>query len=403
MRKFLLLLLLAPVSLYAQVKITGKVVSSENKSPLPDVSVFLSNSKVGNKTQKDGSFTLSDIKAGRYELVVSCVGYKPYSKNIIIGYTDTHLPTIGLEDRVGELGEVKITSERDKTRERYIALFTRAFLGSTKNAADCKIVNPEVIDFTYDKKSTKLSASTSIFLIIDNKALGYRIKYLIQSFLTDPILGFISYTGSSVFEPMTSNALQEKIWQNNRAEAYRGSTMHFLRSCIANVVNENSFTVRELVRPEYRPTDSLIMRRISHFRNSLSVSERNDSLTYWITMYYTPKFAVSSLDKVLQLGEYIKLTNEKGIYAFGHHSKALLINYMNKINSIDKHSSFVTFIEPNTFFDNNGVIFTPGNTLFEGYWATTRVAEQLPVDYELPQEIEIQQAATPNTNDNFTH
>jgi hypothetical protein len=57
MREFLLLLFLVPASLYAQNNITGKVISVENKAPIPDASVLLSNSKVGKKTLKNGSFT----------------------------------------------------------------------------------------------------------------------------------------------------------------------------------------------------------------------------------------------------------------------------------------------------------------------------------------------------------
>ncbi|MES2267590.1 MAG: carboxypeptidase-like regulatory domain-containing protein [Bacteroidota bacterium] len=410
MRKFLLLLFFIPISLYAQIDITGKIISVENKSPIPDASVFLSNSKIGDKSRKDGSFTLRNIKNGRYDLVVSCVGYVPYTKTINVSDENITLNLIKLTEKIGELAEVKIKYESKSDRAKYIRLFTKAFLGDTYNATQCKIVNPNVLNFSYSKKTGKLFASTSEFLIIDNKALGYRIKYLVYSFMTDSESGLISYIGPSIFEPMTGNLLQEKIWQNNRSKAYKGSTMHFLRSCIANAVDENSFTVRAVISQEFRPTDSLIMRRISHFRNLPPIADMkdsilywkklyNDSLRYWEMIYYIPKSNKNtSIDRALMLPEFIKLTNEKGIYAFGHPLRVLSINYNNKVNVIDKRSSLVTFLEPNTFFDSNGVIFTPQNSLLEGYWITTRVANQLPVDYELPQEIEIKQAVTSNHN-----
>jgi hypothetical protein len=411
MRKFLLLLFLVPASLYAQVNITGKVVSTENKKPTPDASVFLSNSKAGNKTLKDGSFILTNIKNGRYELVVSCIGYKPYRKNIAVSDNNIHLPAIELEDRVGELDEVKIRYESKSRREYYLWIFKKAFLGNTYNASQCKILNPGVLDFDYSKKEEKLTASTSDFLIIDNKALGYRIKYLVYSFMTDST-GVTSYVGASSFKPMTGNALQERIWQNRRAKTYFGSTMHFLRSCIANAVNENSFAIRALIKPEFRPSDSIITQKIRHFKSPLYADEqdytakmaRKDSIAYWETMLSILPFTKPlAVERILSLNEYIKLTNEKGIYAFGYPLKAVLVNYKNNRNMLDSRSSFITFLQPNVFFDSNGVIFTPGDCLFEGYWQHLRVGDQLPVDYEQPQEIEIQQAATPNTNDNSTH
>jgi hypothetical protein len=100
MRKFLLLLYLVPASLYAQVNITGKVVGTENKKPIPDASVFLSNSKVGDKTQKDGSFTLRNIKNGRYDLVVSCIGYMPYKKVVNINDENISLLLLNLQKKL---------------------------------------------------------------------------------------------------------------------------------------------------------------------------------------------------------------------------------------------------------------------------------------------------------------
>jgi hypothetical protein len=289
-------------------------------------------------------------------------------------------------------------------------MFTKAFLGNTYNAMKCRIVNPDILDFDYNKKRQQLSASTSDFLIIDNKALGYRIKYLVYSFMTDEA-GVTSYVGASSFEPMKGNGLQEKIWQNRRAKAHFGSTMHFLRSCIADLIKENGFIVRELIKPEYRPTDSLILQKIRHFRSRFYVNEhgypdiqaQKDSIAYWEMMYSTSTKVATSIDRPLWPEEYIKLTNEKGIYAFGHHSKALLINYKQRINIVSFRSSFVTFLKPNVFFDSNGVIFTPGDCLFEGYWQHLRVGDQLPVDYELPQENAVQQASIPDQDVKTEH
>jgi hypothetical protein len=50
-----------------------------------------------------------------------------------------HLPTIELEDRVGELAEVKIKYESKSRCEYYLWIFKKAFLGNTYNASQYKL------------------------------------------------------------------------------------------------------------------------------------------------------------------------------------------------------------------------------------------------------------------------
>ncbi|MBD1386794.1 hypothetical protein IDJ75_16035 [Mucilaginibacter rigui] len=61
-----------------------------------------------------------------------------------------------------------------------------------------------------------------------------------------------------------------------------------------------------------------------------------------------------------------------------------MINYKHPQNGSNYHTSFITFLDNFTYFDSNGVIFTPLKTIVEGYWQTLRMGDQLPVDYELP-------------------
>lgn len=385
MNKILLLFLLSPLSLFAQVSIKGKVINRSNGNTIPLASVFLSNTGVGNKTEKDGSFKLSNIKNGRYQLVVTCVGFSPLQQTVTVSGDDINIPDIKLNPKVAELKEVKVKFEKKSDRDKYMRAFVKAFLGNNYNATQCTITNPDIIDFSFSKKKGLLRASTDDFMVIENKALGYRIKYLLESFVTnvDNDEHAVSYIGVSAFEPMEGDEQQQKKWINKREKAYRGSPMHFFRSCIADAVDQNEFTVRDAIRPELIPRQEVIMKKIAYFRNTAAKSQQSaDSLSYWNMMYWLPKNKISSVEQVLTLNKYIKLTNEKGIYAFGNKTKALFINYQNRINYVSGGSTYVTFLQPEAFFDSNGVIFTPDNMLFEGYWAQSRVADQLPVDYE---------------------
>lgn len=386
MRKFLLLLLLfAPSALMAQITITGKVISVTDKKAIANASIFLSNSKVGNMSLKDGLFTLNNVKNGQYDLVVTCIGFEPYHQNISVRGNDIQLPTIALKDKTSLLGEVKIKGgkrKRDYKRERYIRIFTREFLGRTKNAAECKILNPDVLQFEYDEPTDRMHATSTDFLVIENKALGYRIKYLLASFEFDPINGTMYYTGPSVFEPMSGTEAQETAWENKRVDAYNGSMMSFLRACLASNVLGAKFKVFELFRTPTpgRETDSLINAKLKFY----SKTGYGSMPEYWSKQSKMSKFDQNP-GKELKTNDYLNLTDEKGIYAFGYTPTIyLMINYKHESNSSNYHTSFITFLDKFTYFDSNGVIFTPLKTVVEGYWQTLRMGDQLPVDYELP-------------------
>lgn len=379
LKNLTLLLFLFPVTLFAQGVITGSVLTKPGNA-VPDASVFLSNASVGTKTLENGAFTLNNVKYGQYDLVVSCIGFETYHETVLVNAEAITLPAIHLSPKITELKEV--TVQYDTNRDKHVKMFLDEFFGRSENAAQCKLLNPEILNLTFEKKTGKLTGNTDDFLLIENKALGYKIKYLLASFEWNPQMGYISYTGSSVFEPMTGKSSDEKRWQKARIKAYRGSDMHFLRACIGQQVTEEGFIVYKVVRkpnPD-RPADSLIKAKLQKFRPVLStrVITLTDSLRYWNEKSRLPKYIELMDSKPLNSLDYIKLTQEKGIYAFGY-PDYLRINYKNTQNS-----TTIKFEKEYAYFDNNGVILTPHNLLIEGYWGFNRIAELLPVDYELP-------------------
>lgn len=57
-------------------KIAGQVLDAENGKPLPAVNIILEGSRLGSATDLDGNFSIINIPAGEYTLIVSCVGYQ---------------------------------------------------------------------------------------------------------------------------------------------------------------------------------------------------------------------------------------------------------------------------------------------------------------------------------------
>ena len=66
------------------VNISGIIIDESNNNPLVGANVFLSNLNEGSATNNNGEFLITDISPGIYELEVSAIGYKNYSKSITV-------------------------------------------------------------------------------------------------------------------------------------------------------------------------------------------------------------------------------------------------------------------------------------------------------------------------------
>ena len=242
---FLVIVLVSGLSMgsRAQSAIKGRVIGHSDKKPIFNVNVFLSNATIGAKTNVDGTFELPNVKPGRYSLVVSIVGFKTYSATLNITNKNIELGDIEISAKITSLHEVVIKPRKEAEFERDMELFKSTFLGPTDLAADCKIMNPDIIDFDYDEQKGLLKASSYDFIVIENKALGYKLRYLLSDFITDEAGRNIKYTGSVLFEEIKGTPGQKRQWLKRRQEVYMGSEIHFFRSLLSNDLDGDGFRI----------------------------------------------------------------------------------------------------------------------------------------------------------------
>ncbi len=389
---------------YYQIK--GRVINGGDKSPATNVSVFLSNTTIGDKTANDGTFTLQNIKPGKYNLVISIIGFETFSRVLEVDHGNITLPDIEIFPKTIVLAEVTIHPRTTLNWERNYDWFKEEFLGKMDIAKECKILNPDLLDISYDEATSTLTASSSDFLNIENEALGYRIKYLLTYFKMDNRLSanfHLDYKGSVFFEEMIGTPSQERRWQKRRHEVYEGSIMHFLRSAIKNQMEKDGFRIQQLANypnPE-RPPDSLINARIKFYSELKSQSERQlDSLSFWVKRSKLPKTFQKLMPYPLTEQEIIKTTDRPGQYALSCDNDGLYLAYnkhhryhiSDQLKYLDNRSNtentLINFGSPNIFFDSSGIISNPNCIIFYGAWSRKRVAELLPIDYETPEEME---------------
>lgn len=352
MKYYLLFFLLFPMAVFAQVRINGRVINEIDNTPISAASVFLNNATVGNKTDDEGKYKLTNVKPGQYELIVTVVGYESHRQTILAAADDTTLADIKLLPKTTLLNEVKIIPNFN--REKYYNEFKLEFLGRSEYASQTYIVNPDAVDIEYDPATKVLTASTAEYLEIENKALGYKIKYYLTKFEKDSKKGRIFYKGEVLYEALEGTPSQQRRWAKKRNSVYTASSMQFLRTVLAKQVDQ--FFI---------------------------VGENFDTQTHARMINFQPK-------DTLNISDYAHITDQKGIYAIGYKSPLYVwyspVRYGKNDVQPERDRPILTgkltLLDKNAFFDTNGTILNPEAALFDYRWGYSRVAEQLPVDFE---------------------
>ncbi|TWI96731.1 carboxypeptidase-like protein [Mucilaginibacter frigoritolerans] len=366
--------------------ITGKVVQEGTTKPIPRASVFLSNSSVGSATAEDGTFTLSGIRPGQYTLVVTVLGYEDYNKTVLVGREPIKL-NIEMVQKPMMLREVVISSEAD-FRKNY-ETFRKEFIGSDLNAKNCVVMNPRILNLTYNPTKQVLHADADEFLIVENRALGYRIKFLLRDFTLDKLAGITSYDGKRIFEDLPGTKSQKDKWHQNRENAYYGSAMHFYRSLHADKLAHEGFELRSYTRSLnlQRPDDETIHKKYKRF---IELRMR-DSANRMVELSKMSKYVNESISKIPYQEFEVTSTVSEGLYSL-HFPHFLYVIYKNKLEEVDFKDiyrdlnmtnyqiSVITLTNGPAVFDNNGIV-VEGGPLYEGSWSKNRLSDELPVDY----------------------
>jgi hypothetical protein len=326
--------------------VTGIVTDLSTGKPMEFVNVFIANTMRGVMTDAQGSFTLDKIPFGAQEIVCSFVGYEPYRSQVKITSQVAKL-TIKLQPKTTELAGVEIKGEVDKVWKKQMKKFRHFFLGNTSNADDCIIVNAGVIDFWEDEKTKSLWAKASDLLVIENRALGYKITYLLEDFEVDK-RGNSRYFGKPKFDFLEpKDEREKKRWEVARVDTYRGSVKHFLHALI---------------------TDSLVGQSFEVFTSPIfGKDERPLQATEDIWLY-----GESSSQRLLKFKNYLKIV------------------YNNRVerqigNRTIPQTCWIKMTQtaPAMFY-TNGYLSNPLAIFLSGYWAKMGMADELPFEYVPP-------------------
>ncbi len=355
--KFFVLLLL-PTFLFSQNaswQVSGKIIDKSKKA-VPFANVYINNTTIGTVTDQNGSFSLRiPARFQKIDLVVSFVGYETLKKTLLQSEKKLQNLVFTLQNGI-ELKEVQVVAKHDNEWRRKWKIFNRGLLGESEFFKDCKILNPEVIVLTYDKKKNVVATAREP-LIIQNDAFGLKIRFQMDKFESDGEKTYFS--GLKYFEKMTPASPQEqKLWERHKKKSYRDSFRNFLVALKDNKVQENGFAIFKVRLP-----------KTMYFGRTTVEQEVRDG-----TILPCEAKDICMFDR--QTEEFV-------IYS----DYPLMVFVTNRFNPIKLFTdypyyySIVNLINFHATFGENGWLSKPNGILIQGYWGHEGFANMLPDDY----------------------
>jgi hypothetical protein len=301
--------------------------------------------------------------------------------------------TLRLTSSGPQLGEVVVHA--DSHQEDNYRKFIDLFVGRTAFSKQCRITNAEEVDVAFNDTTKTLTATTNNYVQVENKALGYRLKYFGMNFQYNETSDAVSYEGQTVFEEMKpKDENQRRQWAANRLAAYNGSLTHFLKSVYDNQVKENNFLaqqVRLVVPPRATRAEAALRKKKTPFTTA-----ELDSLRAWselppIAQLNPAARPIDSLRRVAADGRvYLRFTDELQVVYFGEAPDPAYTAPMSPIGPAEKtmptkrQVSRLSLLAPETELNPNGTLENPFDVGRGEYWGFQRIGEFLPLDYAPP-------------------
>lgn len=384
-----------------QKLLKGVVLDAQKNTPIPNASIFLNTTSVGTVTNEQGNFSLA-IPNGKYELIISSIGYETNAQTIS-SLDAPDFITVKLKIKAEVMQTVVIEPYEKDGWAKWGKFFIESFIGTSDLARDCRIKNTEVIKFRHSKARNELSAFADEPLIIENKALGYTVRYQMETFQYDFKTNYLLYAGYPFFQPMKGNSGRQKRWENRRSEVYAGSIMHFMRAVYRNKIAEEGFEINPLQKIPNAEKQRVKAAYSTNTRTVKSDGGRTiiSSINQDTANYYSKVMQQSDYIDVVQK---IPLTGDSIAYAIDSTTAGLdfknylLIIYKKKfvpkeyLQQVPEASG--TMMSQITLINNkpieiqaNGSYFNPVDLLGLGYWTwSEKIATLLPFDYVPPKQ-----------------
>lgn len=365
--KNLLILLLAFISLpvFSQTgyTISGRIIDDATKQPLQGASVFADNTTIGTATNEQGFFNLR-LPGGGYSIVITFTGYQTETKRVTAGDGGNSDMVIEIRKKEKSLEEfvVKSTSEVADGLQKYGDFFLENFIGKTANSKQTYIRNKEALKFFYYRRTKRLKILATEPLEIVNDALGYTIKYQLDSFVHEYNTQVSVYTGNPLFQEMQSNEpSQLEKWNTARRDAYNGSILHFMRSLYNKKLKEEGFEIQFIVKNNDRET-------------AIPLKNFYGAVNY-------------NMDDSSRMVDIFPRQKEVAVIYKNEKPSDLYLETSPDVSS-KFQLSVVSFLPDESLnIEQNGFYFEQNDITINGYWAWEKIGDMLPYNFDFKEVV----------------
>lgn len=211
--------------------VIGTVMDDHLKVPLPFVTVFLTSNEnedpiTGHITNEDGYFHLKKVPYGAYVINVQFVGFKNYSKEVIIdsGEPNVDLGRIPMKDDVAVLRAVEVTAERstiEQKVDRKVINIGKDLSTVGPTAADLMINLPS-IDVDQDG-NLSMRGNDNVIVLVDGKPTNQSAPQLLQQIPSGSIKAIELITNPSAkFIPEGMSGIINIVLHRNTNSGFNG-------------------------------------------------------------------------------------------------------------------------------------------------------------------------------------
>lgn len=332
--------------------LTGVVRDKLTKEPVVNADVYLKGTSIHTLTDPEGRFELTLREQLNVPLIIGHLSYVTQTFDKL-----SAIPAeILLDEKVAALSEVTVMGKVRYSQAKKMEVFRDHFLGRTPAGKASRILNEEAIELIYDSEKMELRATCSEPLLIENKYLGYDIKYELTSFvvsysrdaMVDKWVQYTIYAGNAIYKDV---AAQNIRIQRRRKDIYKFSPANFFRTLTYGDLTQSHWKLiknSELYSPQncFAVTDTFLLKKV----RVLPAIEK------YTGTYMKPVYGEVGIGDV-----------EHAVYTL---STGLALR------------SSITFFTPELVVDGFGNVYPWDGIMYGGEMAKLRLGDELPQDYE---------------------
>jgi outer membrane receptor protein involved in Fe transport len=189
---FLVLLLIIPFLCFSQINITGTVKDSISNIEFANVILKNANNEIvsGSITNENGLFKIQS-KKGKYNIIISFIGYENWVKEILVEEKDINLGNIQLIESESKLEEIVISAKRPTIKrkvDRLIFNIENSIVSSGGDAIDVLKKTPGV---RVEGSNIGLIGKNSVRILINDRLSplsGEELASYLQTLSSDDII-----------------------------------------------------------------------------------------------------------------------------------------------------------------------------------------------------------------------